>query len=145
MWVTAIIFVCTCNLTSGQCDPDPPIPLTSTDQPIVTFCGSTFNLCMDMYDISDNVKPDTFPLNVFTNDSGDFDYCLSTVPVGYEPLHGELIRLPDCRFAYIPGPSFSTIDSFDYCVIINEECTNIDYCTGTDGKIINIYAKKESF
>lgn len=142
--VIVCILLCTPEPAFSQClDPDPPIPNISTT--IVTDCGTTFDLCMDFYNI-ENTKPDTFVMNVFANDSGLIDYCASDTIAGATTKHGKIIRLPNCQWAYIPGPTFTNavIDSFDYGLVINDSCINDpDYCDAGNGKFWTIYSRYE--
>ena len=141
--VVGILCLCRPIPTYNQClDPDPPIPNVITT--IITDCGEVFDLCMDFYNIG-NTKPDTFVLNVFAND-GDIDYCASDSIAGATTKHGKIIRLSNCQWAFIPGPTFTNaiIDSFDYGLVINDSCINDpDYCAAGKGKFWTIYSRYE--
>lgn len=112
-------------------DCEDPDPIT-----ITTDCGTTFDLCIDRYIMNGE---EGMELKVFTNDMGMFDVCESFI---CSPCsHGTLTRMENCNFYYVPHQGWEGKDTFYYSMIINDTCTDEEYCEDGDGKIWTIYGR----
>lgn len=114
----------------GICEDPDPITIT-------TDCGTTFDLCIDRY-VMDG-EEHGLELKVFTNDMGLFDPCMTSICDDCK--HGELTRLPNCNFNYVPDPGYTGFDTFMYMLAVNDTCIMEDYCGDDDGKFWSLYSR----
>ncbi len=131
----SLLTLFTFTITYTQPDPgicEDPDPIT-----ITTDCGTVFDLCIDRY-IMDG-EDHGMELKVFTNDMGLFDPCLSVVCEDCK--HGELTKMDNCNYNYIPDPGFTGYDTFYYELVINDTCMIEDYCDDEDGKFWTLYSR----
>ena len=103
---------------------------------MTTDCGTEFDLCIDRY-IMDN--HDAIELEVFTNDMGMFDPCVSYI--AGECSNGSIDMLPNCNFMYAPDEGFVGNDTFYYAMVINDSCAEETYCENGDGKIWTVNSR----
>ena len=113
-------------------------------------CNLSLDLCLDRFVLSNN--SDAVKLNVFSNDIGSFDPCMSSIVEmpGY-PKFGQAMQLPDtdnpaCAAIYMPNNDApeSFLDTFFYAITLMDVCENTaEYCADGSGKIWNFWSQYE--